>query len=249
MRSWLRHHVPTLCGASLCAVLLPSLAPQVSSEQFSVLRTAFVVVFLVISLSIHEVAHAWVANQCGDSTAKDLGRITLNPLAHIGLFETILLPVMMLILSNGAFAFGGAKPVPVSYHRLRHPLRDMMFVAIAGPLSNVALAVLFYLGWKCSVYIGEYQGSDLLPQVLGMSMYTNLVLAAFNMLPVPPLDGSRVLAWLLPSALREPYVQLERFGLLMVIGVWYLVPGVKSLVFNGVHQMEALIDFLTGGPW
>lgn len=249
MLSRLRNPLLSLCGAVVCAGLAPLAMPQMSSDQFDMLRIGFALVFLVISLSIHEVAHAWVADLRGDPTAKDLGRITLNPLAHIALFETILLPVMTLLATQGQFAFGGAKPVPVSYHRLRHPLRDMMLVAIAGPLSNVLLAIVFLIGLKASVYWGDYRSSELLPRVLQVSFSTNLVLAAFNMMPIPPLDGSRVMAWLLPAAVRGAYVQLERFGFLLVMGVWYFVPGVSGAVYGGVNQMARLLDTLTGGTW
>lgn len=249
MLSRLRTPLLSLSGAAVCAAVAPLALPQMSSDQFDMLRIGFALVFLVISLSIHEVAHAWVADLCGDPTAKDLGRITLNPLAHIALFETILLPLMTLLVTQGQFAFGGAKPVPVSYHRLRHPLRDMMLVAIAGPLANVLLAVVFLVALKAAVSWGGYQEAELLPRVLRVSCATNLVLAAFNMMPIPPLDGSRVMAWLLPAAVRGAYLQLERFGFLLVMGAWYFVPGVNRAIYGGVNQLATLLDTLTGGEW
>ena len=238
----------TRCAVLAVAAVLP-LARQMADGQFDALKIAFVVAFLIISVSIHEVAHAVVANHFGDSTAKDLGRITLNPLPHIALYETIVLPVVTLVVSGGRFAFGGAKPVPVNYHRLRHPLRHMMLVALAGPATNVALAALFLTGWKASLYLGGYDQNDLLPEVLFISALSNLSLAVFNMLPVPPLDGSRVMAWLLPATLRDAYVQLERFGLLTVILVWFFVPGVKTAVFGAVEQLFHFLDAATGGTW
>jgi Zn-dependent protease len=206
--------------------------------------------FLVISLGIHEAAHAWVALRCGDTTARDAGRISLNPIVHIDLFMTILLP-LFLILSNSPFLFGGAKPVPVAYHRLRHPLRDMMLVALAGPVSNVLLAVVFLVAYK-SIYFFEMSGvlDSALPGVLRATVMLNLLLAVFNMFPVPPLDGSRVMTWLLPTSLREPYVALERWGMIIVI-LLLVVPqlGFRPLLFSGMNAAYQLIDFLTGGPW
>lgn len=218
-------------------------------EHAQWIEIAFIVVFLVMSLCIHEVAHAWVADLCGDSTAKDLGRITLNPLPHIDPMMTVILPVAMLLASNGQMAFGGAKPVPVNYGRLRHPLRDMSFVALAGPASNFLLAIVFLLGWKASVLLGGYPEDSLLPRVLLGSMATNLLLAAFNMVPIPPLDGSRVMTWLLPAPLRDSYLGLERIGILLVILVWYFVPPVKHAVYASVNWMYDFIYMITGGTW
>jgi Zn-dependent protease len=204
------------------------------------------IAFLVISLGIHEAAHAWVALRCGDTTARDLGRITLNPLAHIDLFMTIVLPVFLFMTSG--MLFGGAKPVPVAYHRLHNPLRDMMFVALAGPISNVLLAIVFMLAFKSIYYFG-IATETMLPQVLEVSVVMNLLLAVFNMFPVPPLDGSRVMAWLLPASLREPYVALERWGMMLVILLIFFVPGFQSLLLNGMSTVGSFIDTLTGGSW
>jgi len=205
--------------------------------------------FLVISLGIHEAAHAWVAYRCGDTTARDLGRITLNPIAHIDLFMTIILPLILLM--TGGFLFGGAKPVPVSYHRLRHPLRDMMLVALAGPAANVLLAIVFMLAYKSVAsfdFLAVARESEL-PAVLGASLYVNLLLAVFNMVPIPPLDGSRVMAWLLPESLREPYVALERWGILLVLLLVFFVPGFRPILNSGMTTAFHFIDTITGGPW
>jgi Zn-dependent protease len=245
---WLREHASTLCGAGATYALAPAFQ-RLSGDQVQYVAIGLIIAFLVISLSVHEAAHAWVADLRGDPTARELGRITLNPLAHIGLFETILLPLMLLLASGGALAFGGAKPVPVNYHRLKHPLRDMMLVAIAGPLSNVVLAAVFMLAFKAAKAFGGYEGGELLTTVLKAMVFSNLLLAVFNMLPVPPLDGSRVMAWLLPSGIREPYVRLERVGLLLVMGVWFLVPDVRPMVISGVYQAQAFLDQVTGGTW
>lgn len=211
-----------------------------------ILKIVLGIAFLILSLGIHEAAHAYVAHLCGDDTAKDMGRLTLNPIAHIDPFMTILLPAI-LYLSAG-FMFGGAKPVPVNYHNLRHPLRDMSLVAIAGPLSNLVLAALFFLVLKVLRYKVGMAEDALATQVMFMAVYFNLILAIFNMIPVPPLDGSRVMAFLLPSGLRERYMEFERFGMLIVFGLFFTG-------FFGVIIRSTLVpawnflDKITGGVW
>ncbi|MCP3915393.1 MAG: site-2 protease family protein [bacterium] len=209
------------------------------------LEKVLIVAFLILSLGIHEAAHAWVANLCGDSTAKNLGRMTLNPIVHIDLFMTILLPAILL-LSGSGFLFGGAKPVPVNPHNLRKPLRDMMFVAIAGPLSNVILAVVFMFIFRILVFQVGMDSNALAPKVMYASMYVNLILAIFNMLPVPPLDGSRVMAYVLPSSLREQFVSLERFGMIIVFAL--LFSGVLTTVLRAtILPMVRFVQILAGG--
>lgn len=245
MLSWLRLHAPTLCGATLCLAALPSL--QLDGEQIQYIEIAFVVVFVIMSLALHEAAHAWVAWKCGDPTAKDLGRITLNPIASIDLVWTIIVPIITMLTTGGAF--GGAKPVPVDMRRLRHPLRDMMLVAIAGPATNFLLAIVFNVAWKAAMAFGDYHPSDLLPKVLGFAMFSNLLLTVFNLLPIPPLDGSRVMTWLLPAALREPYGRMESFGIIIVFVLLRYVPGVSELIFSGMDQLRHFVDILTFGAW
>jgi Zn-dependent protease len=216
-------------------------------ETPQIVQIVATISLLVVSLGIHEAAHAWVAFRCGDGTAKALGRLTINPVAHIDPFMTILLP-LLLVVSGSPFLFGGAKPVPVNPHNLRHPMRDMMLVALAGPAANVVLACLFALAWKGLVYTDAYAPSALLPRVMGQAMTFNLVLAIFNMIPIPPLDGSRVMAWLLPVSVRETYVGLERFGMLIVFGL--LFTGLFGTVIRGAMDPALdLVDFLTGGIW
>ena len=200
------------------------------------------IALLVVSLGIHEAAHGWVALKCGDTTARDLGRITLNPLPHIDPFMTILLPAIGYM--SGGFIFGGAKPVPVNYYNLRNPPRDMALVAIAGPASNFLLAVFFALCVKILVLdTGIWVRNALGARVLGHVIVLNLTLAAFNLLPIPPLDGSRVMTWLLPSGgLRDSYVALERFGLLIVVAIVVAVPSVRDSVYDAVESMVRMID-------
>lgn len=205
------------------------------------------IAFVVLSLGIHEAAHAWMAYRCGDSTAKDMGRMTLSPFAHIDLFMTVLLP-LVLFLSNMT-VFGGAKPVPVNPHRLRHPLRDMTLVALAGPVSNLLLAVLFMLIWKALVFGHIYGRDDLMSQVMYATVQINTVLALFNMIPIPPLDGSRVMAYVLPPSLREGYVRLERFGMLLVVGLVFFVPQSFNILTSAVRAVTGWIYVLTGGAW
>jgi Zn-dependent protease len=144
-RTALWSSIPALVsGGAFVAALAP--APFAGALRDDPLSIALLIVLLIVCLGVHEAAHAWVAWKCGDSTARDLGRLTLNPIAHVDLFMTIILPAI-LIYTTG-FIFGGAKPVPVDFHRLRHPWRDMSLVAFAGPLSNFLLAILFAIVWK-----------------------------------------------------------------------------------------------------
>jgi Zn-dependent protease len=218
-----------------------------------------VLLLLVISLSFHEAAHAWVAWKCGDSTGRDLGRITLNPIPHIDPFMTIILPGIML-LSRTGFLFGGAKPVPVNFNRLRHPWRDMSLVALAGPVSNFLLAFLFMAARKFFIRTGLYneasdsiylRSEDLLPQVLYSAVSFNILLTVFNLVPIPPLDGSRVMAWILPPGAREPYVALERYGLLIVFGLAMFSPSFSYFIQSSMHTMQVGLDKLVslGGVW
>lgn len=204
--------------------------------------------FLVLSLGIHEAAHAGVAYLRGDSTARDMGRLTLNPIVHIDPFFTILLPAILLISSGGQFMFGGAKPVPVNPHRLRHPLRDMMLVALAGPFSNLLLAFVFAIAFKALIFVGDMPASALAPRVMLLAIKFNLILAIFNMIPIPPLDGSRVMAYLLPIGLRDTYVGLERMGMLIVFVL--LFTGFFRAVLNStLNPMLDFVNLVTGGNW
>ena len=228
------------------ALLAVAAAAQVDM-QLSGKGIALVIAFLVISLGIHEAAHGWVALQCGDPTARDLGRITLNPIAHIDPFMTVILPAVLAL--TGGMIFGGAKPVPVSYNRLRHPLRDMALVALAGPASNLVLAAVFLVALKAAHVSGNWETGALLPGVLAHCVYFNLLLTVFNLLPIPPLDGSRVMTWLLPEGLREPYVALERVGLILVVILVLMVPPVNAMLSGAISGLWSALDALTGGSW
>lgn len=218
-------------------------------DTAKLIEVGCLVAITILSLGIHEYGHARVAYLCGDDSAQREGRMTVNPIVHIDPFLTVLLPAILYFSVGPQFMFGGAKPVMVFPHRLRHPLRDMMFVAIAGPLSNVVLAVMFMLLAKSSLAHWGYTSSELLPRVFTMASLLNLNLAVFNMLPIPPLDGSRVMAYILPSSLRDSYVVLERFGVPLVIVFVFFVPGVSESVAHAMYWLYGQLDVLTGGRW
>ncbi|MGR9072952.1 MAG: site-2 protease family protein [Gammaproteobacteria bacterium] len=171
---------------------------------------------VLFAITVHEVAHGWMAKRCGDKTAWMLGRLTLNPIKHIDPIGTILVPGILLISFTG-FIFGWAKPVPVVARNLKNPKRDMAYVAAAGPVSNLLMALAWALIARIGVVIeAEFISLPLIYMgVAGISI--NLVLALINLLPIPPLDGSRILASLLPARWAWHYNRLERFGLLFLL--------------------------------
>lgn len=172
---------------------------------------------VLLGVIFHEVAHGWVANKLGDPTAARLGRLTLNPIPHIDLFGTILLPAI-LIVGGAPFVFGYAKPVPVNFQNLRRPKQDMIWVALAGPMTNIVLALL-------SLYLFKLADSAAYAALLATplalmaqsSVNINVMLAAFNLFPVPPLDGGRVLVGLLPNPYSAAVARIEPFGFLIII--------------------------------
>jgi Zn-dependent protease len=175
---------------------------------------------VVFAITVHEVAHGWVARQKGDNTAYLLGRLTLNPIKHIDLLGTIILPGLLLITGTG-FIFGWAKPVPVDAGNFKKPLQDMAWVAAAGPLSNLLMALIWALLARLGVMLNiEAISLPLIYMgVAGISI--NLVLFLINLLPIPPLDGSRILTGLLPPRLAWQYNQIERYGFLILVILLY----------------------------
>jgi len=167
---------------------------------------------LLFSVIVHEVAHGWAALRLGDPTAAREGRLTLNPLPHVDPMMSILVPAMCIL--SGAPIFGGAKPVPVNPWYFRRPSRDMAFVAAAGPLSNLLLAAAASLLWR---WLAPTGGP--LVAILEYGFQINVVLAAFNLLPIPPLDGSRIVAHFLKGDLAARYRGLDRFGMLIILAV------------------------------
>jgi Zn-dependent protease len=192
---------------------------------------------ILIAITFHEAAHAYAAWKLGDDTAHRLGRVSFNPLRHMDLFGTVLLPALLL-LTRAPFLFGWAKPVPVAYRRLRQPRRGMVIVALAGPASNLALALV-------SVLLIQLAG--LLPEVawvttmLKRSVLINLILAIFNMIPVPPLDGGRILIGLLPPSLARHLVKLERYGLVLIIVLFLLLPVLGRQVGMDLNLLRWLL--------
>ncbi|MFO1067171.1 MAG: site-2 protease family protein [Geminicoccaceae bacterium] len=177
---------------------------------------------IILAITLHEAAHGWMAEKLGDDTARRLGRISANPIRHVDPFGTLLLPGM-LVLAGSPFLFGWAKPVPVAFHRLNNPKRDMMWVALAGPGSNVLMALAAGLLLHVAGYLpgdlGEWVSTNLVNAI-----QANVVLAVFNMLPILPLDGGRVLTGLLPTPLAIRFSRTERYGLLVMIGLLFLLP-------------------------
>jgi Zn-dependent protease len=177
---------------------------------------------ILIAVTFHEAAHGFVAHLLGDDTAWRLGRVSFNPLKHIDPFGTIVLPALLLF-ARSPFLFGYAKPVPVNFRALNHPRRDMILVAAAGPAMNLLLAtfaalafhLVFYTSGVAQVFIAEN---------LKNALVLNVILAVFNLLPIPPLDGGRIIVGLLPSALARPFSRLEPYGLILLIGLLIILP-------------------------
>ena len=184
---------------------------------------------VLIAVTFHEAAHGWVAWRLGDDTAYRLGRVTFNPLSHIDLFGTILLPALMLFASGGRMMFGFAKPVPVNFAGLGHPRRDMVLVALAGPGSNLLLAVisaaLIHLLTMLSGDVYQWVGHNLIN-----SVRINLLLCVFNMLPLPPLDGGRVAVGLLPNPLSRRLARLERAGIAIILAAMFILPWIGGKI-------------------
>ena len=172
---------------------------------------------LVFAITLHEAAHCWVASILGDHTARMMGRVTLDPTKHIDPIGTIAIPLILLLSSSG-FIFGWAKPVPINFNALRSGKSGMIWVALAGPGANLLMAI----GWLIIMIIAINMNIPVLIEMGRVGILVNCVLAVFNLLPIPPLDGSRVISALLPNRLSYQYNQLEQYGLYILLGLMFL---------------------------
>ncbi len=204
------------------------------------------VLLVMFSAMVHEVSHGWVAHLCGDDTALEAGRISLDPRAHLDSLGSVVLPILCALIGAPIFAF--AKPVPYNPARLRHPKRDEVLVALAGPASNLAqallgtalLGVVLGLGWNVLSVSVLYALMDLITTYI----YVNLVLCFFNLIPFPPLDGSKVVLYFLPNTYRIKYYQLQRYAIFALMLVLYVIPGML-----GIDPLGAYLDVTAGGVY
>ena len=194
---------------------------------------------VVFAVTFHEAAHGFIAHHFGDNTAWQAGRVTFNPFKHIDQFGTIILPALLIVMRS-PFLFGYAKPVPVNFGRLNHPRRDMVWVALAGPGTNVLLAIMSSL-LLYGVGLMPAVAADWLGENLKNSIVINVVLCAFNMLPLPPLDGGRVAVGLLPDALAFPLARFERYGILILLLFLFLLPYVGQQTGLNLNVLGWLI--------
>jgi Zn-dependent protease len=199
---------------------------------------------LVIAITFHEAAHGFVAHRLGDNTAYQLGRVSFNPLKHIDPFGTVILPAILL-LSHSPFLFGYAKPVPVNFRNLNHPRLDMVWVALAGPATNILLAVVAALAFH-ALGLAPENATQWLADNLKNALIINVVLAIFNMLPIPPLDGGRVAVGLLPNVLAYPLSRLEPYGMLILIGILIILPLAGSQFGLNLDVISAILRTSTG---
>jgi Zn-dependent protease len=199
---------------------------------------------LIIAITFHEAAHGFVAHALGDNTAFDRGRVSFNPLVHIDPFGTLILPAMLL-LAHSPFLFGYAKPVPVNFRALRNPRIDMVWVALAGPATNIALALVAALAFHLLDFLPA-NTAQWVADNLKNALLINVVLAVFNMLPIPPLDGGRVAVGLLPRALGAPLARLEPFGMLILIGILILLPLAGSQFGLNLDIISTILRTMTG---
>ena len=196
---------------------------------------------VLLAITLHEAAHGYTARQLGDDTAWQMGRVTLNPFPHIDLVGTIIMPLMLFFATSGQFLFGYAKPVPVDFSRLRHPKRDMVWVALAGPAINLLQA----FAWAVLIYLLSGMGSEerFFLEMAQAGVLVNLVMFAFNLFPLPPLDGGRIVVGLLPMRLAIGFSHIERYGFFIVMGL------VLMGVINSLWMRPIMMATTEGIQW
>ncbi len=210
-------------------------------------KIAIWVLPVLFAITVHEVAHGWVARKLGDPTAMMLGRLTLNPVKHIDPIGTLLVPGILLVMNSG-FLFGWAKPVPVTWENLKNPRRDMALVALAGPASNLVMAIMWALVAKMALIASGIFGSGVLQPLILMGVagiQINIILMVLNLLPLPPLDGGRIVTGLLPGPWAWKFSRIEPFGLFILIGL--LLLGILWQVLGPIVMFfQSSIFLITG---
>ncbi len=225
-------------------------------EELNTIQTIAVMALpLVVAIVLHEVAHGWVANKLGDHTARDMGRLTLNPLPHIDLIGTIIMPLALFLLTNGQMLFGYAKPVPINPYNFKDPKKDMAYSSLAGPGINMAMALFFAFILRVLMPTLE----DMVPTkvwewiaipvalMLAYGVLINVILAVLNMIPIPPLDGSRVVYWLLPNRLAAAYYGLQPYimkGFFYLFLIHILLTFINASTFSPLLYIFKLLELI-----
>lgn len=248
-RAYVHHYGPWLIGGGVLLIAL-----IVEGAKHHVLSSERVLFFVILipTIIIHEVSHGVVAYWCGDSTAKDAKRLSLNPLRHIDPIGTIVVPVLLILTGTGV-AFGWAKPVPVNINRLRHPRNQEILVSLAGPGINIVIAVIVGLALR---FTGNalvlsslpFTSWPLIDQIFILAGFTNIVIAVFNLIPVPPLDGSVLLERFLPASALPGYYRLRSLSLILVIALVFLAPNALNALFaHSVSIWESVVGITQFG--
>jgi Zn-dependent protease len=224
-------------------IVLSIISGKISMLELSIVqKIAIWIVPILSAITLHEASHAYIANYFGDTTAKMLGRLSLNPMKHIDPIGTVLVPILVALLTQFSFVFGWAKPVPINWSQLHNPRRDMALVALAGPLSNLGMALLWAFCLKIGLMMDPKTSKVALFLLLtgNAGVIINLILCVLNLIPLPPLDGSRVVSSVLPPKYSTTYERLEPFGLLIL--VLLLVTGILGFIMQPI--LQALLSLL-----